>query len=149
MRNNRCQDTFLSCADLLKGEADRCEIAERDLRVHMQSTSEPFAMTLQEIADLEREMVTLMRSYAARGPTKVVETRLQYTADSGVYEDPKTPESALVRLTAVNKEVSDKLFTAINNDIPQEIAEELDTLWRNMETLGLKISMMHVTTQDV
>lgn len=149
MRDTQNQDTYLSCAELLNTEAGRCERAASDLKAHMGTAPEPFSDALREAAALEQELATLMRDYAARGPKHVVETRLQYTADSEEHSDPKSPEDALVRLTDINKEISEKLLIATRNEIPAEVAEELDTLWRDIDKLCRKISMIHVTMQDV
>lgn len=145
------RDTFISCAELLRAEAQRSENAESNLRAHLQATPEPFAGALRQAADLERDLATLLRGYADAGPKHVIGTRLQYTADShsNTHADPENPDDALRQLVAVNKVISDNLLTAVRNDIPAEVAEELDTLWRDADKLGRRISMIHVTMQDI
>lgn len=141
-------DTFLSCAELLRTEAQRSDDAQSDLQSTLPLASEHFAGALREVAALEQELTGMLRDYADRGPTQVLETRLQYTADSEHHPDPKNSHDALCRLVAVNREISENLSTAAGNHIPPEVAEQLETLWRDVDNLCRQISRIQVTTMQ-
>ncbi|MCB1676474.1 MAG: hypothetical protein KDI01_09295 [Halioglobus sp.] len=143
-------DTFLSCDEMLRYEARRCKDAVHGLETLGADAAEPGASALREAAALERELIELLTDYAARGPQKVLATRLQYTADSSARQhEPESVDAALRGLIALNAEVGDKLRVAAGNDIPADVAQELDTLWRDVDAQSRRIAMLHVTLRDI
>lgn len=142
------QDTFLSLAEVLETAVQQCLNAERNLRGSLYQAGEPHTLALGEMAESERKLAALLSGFADKMPDKVLATRFQYTLDSIEYPEPRDPFEAASRLIEVNERIVDDLREQARNAVPASVGEALDVLWRDVEAMGRRISMIHVTMHD-
>jgi hypothetical protein len=149
MEENQRQATFLSVAEVLASAAEQCLNAERNLRCTLYHVGEPHALALGEMAARERELAALLSGFVGEASENILETRLQYTLDSIDYPEPRDPFEAATRLVEVNGRIVDDLREQSRNVVPARVGEALDLLWRDVEAISRRISMIHVTMHDV
>ncbi|MEJ2530323.1 MAG: hypothetical protein P8Y92_00875 [Halioglobus sp.] len=149
MNETHKQDTFLSLAEVLENASDRCLNAERNLRGCLYKVGEPHSLALGEMAANERDLAELLSAFAKNAPEHVLETRFQYTLDTVAHPEPEDPFEAARYLIDNNERIVEELRGQARNATPERVVEALDVLWREVEAKGRRISMIHVTMQDV
>ena len=142
------QDTFLSLAEVLEQASQQCLNAERNLRGCLYQVSEPHSLALGEIAEHERDLAEILSSFAKNAPDGILETRFQYTLDTVTHPEPQDAFEAARSLIDSNERIVDELREQSLKAIPETVVETLDILWRDVEAVGRKISMIQVTMQD-
>ncbi len=142
------RETFVSVADVLSGAAKKCLEAEADLKVLARHGSDPLSMACEEIAGQEHRLAVLLADFSGAGPDKLLATRFQYTPEETVLPPPGSAEDAIARLVQLNYELSENLRELTVNMVAPEMADSLDLLRGEVESLGQKISMISVSLQD-
>lgn len=143
------QNTFLSVGKCLETTAESCHMAAANLNRYLDSIDRPYRDGVAEIVDLENQLGDLLANYAERGPANVLDTRVQYNLPLPEPEGASNASRAMKLLQDTNTAGIDNLRQQAGNTIPPDVAEELDTLWRDAENLGRRISMVHVTMRDI
>lgn len=143
------QDTFLSIGACLEKTAAKCRAAADSLQAHLGEVDSPYREALAEMVDTERELAELLANYADHGPKNVLDTRVQFNLHLPEARDNPTSGEAVKHLQATNLAGVQNLREQVSNTIPPDVVEELDTLWRDAEALGRRISVIHTTMRDV
>jgi hypothetical protein len=142
------RDTFVSVGEILSEAARRCLEVEADLKVLAGHGSDPVSLAYEEIADSEHRLAVLLAEFASSGPQHVLDTRFQYTPDESAANRPRNAEDAVAQLVDVNHQLCESLRELSNNVAPPEVAEDIDKLQRQVDTMGRRISMISVTLRD-
>jgi len=148
MNEHVTKDSFLKIEEVLQQAAAQCRDAGLALRLSLGEAPEPYKLALEEIADLEQELGSLLARFAREAPASVLETRCQYTIDTYQPPEPDDYSAAADQLIELNKKIIDDLAEQTTKAAPEDVEEALDALWRNVDTLGRKISMIRLTMQD-
>jgi len=149
LEQRRERQTFVTYGELLSFVADKCLVAEGQLRSHGRDVREPFRMMIEEVADAEYSLALDLKQYAAEGPTKIVATRIQYMVDTEQNKTPDTVGSALKVLLGTNDEIEEILKGVAERFPDGEMQDELTSLRIKVESVARRISMIRVTAEDV
>ncbi|GGG52268.1 hypothetical protein GCM10011403_06830 [Pseudohongiella nitratireducens] len=143
------QDTFRSIRACLEKTAVICRAAADDLQDHLNEVNPTYQEALSRMVSTEHELAQLLADYASQGPEKVLATRVQFFPQLPETPDSSSVGEAIQYLQLINGAGVENLREQINNVIAPDVAEELDTLWRDAETLCRRISVTHTTMRDI
>lgn len=143
------QDTFQSIRACLEKTAVTCRAAADDLQAHLNEVNPTYQEALSRMVSTEHELAQLLTDYASQGPKNVLDTRVQFFPQLPEMPDSNTVGEAIQHLQEINGTGVESLREQINNVIAPDVAEELDTLWRDAETLCRRISVTHTTMRDI
>ena len=143
------QDTFRSIRACLEKTAVICRSTADDLQDHLNEVNPTYQEALSRMVSTEHELAQLLADYASQGPEKVLATRVQFFPQLPETPDSSSVGEAIQYLQLINGAGVENLREQINNVIAPDVAEELDTLWRDAETLCRRISVTHTTMRDI
>ena len=143
------QDTFQSVSECLKKMAEHCRAAADSLQAHLEEVKSPYQEALSEIVGTENELTRLLTDYANQGPDAVLETRVQFFPQFPDVSESDSPGEAITDLQQANEAGLQYLQEQMSNIDAPDVTEELDTLWRDVDKLCRRVSVIHTTMQDM
>jgi len=151
MKGNSSQNrtTFKSLEELLGGAAQRCLEVEADLKALSGHGSDPVDLAWKEIAESENRIARLLIDFVRNAPRNILDTRVQYSLDENELSRPDSAEDAAAQLVATNADLAKRLVYLSDALAHRDMADSLEALRREVESVGQQISMARTTMQDI
>lgn len=148
METRTARITFVSLGDLLQSYSDRCLRVEAGLRQFVVPCDGAGQSGYDLIMRQELELAGVLKRFARKAPAALRDTRYQYTPEALPPERPGDVDDALTQLEEVNFQLSSDLRDLVANAPSPGLAESLNALSGEVESLARKISMTCVTWRD-